>query len=165
MYQHNRLTTNNFNFFSKLANFDYLLMICILLLGFISLATMYSTDGGKILFHTKSHFSKLIIFTLMMLIFSFINIKFWFFIGYLSYLVVVGLLVWTYVFGVSSSGSQRWIDLYFINLQPSELMKVFIILCLAKYFHRMKLENVNSLYAIISSLIVIILPMLSLIHI
>ena len=159
MYQHNRLTTNNFNFFSKLANFDYVLMACILLLGFISLATMYSTDGGKILFHTKSHFTKLIIFTMMMLIFSFINIKFWFSVGYFFYVLIIGLLVWTYLFGIKSSGSQRWIDLYFINLQPSELMKICIILCLAKYFHRMKLENVNSLYAILSSLIVILLPM------
>ncbi len=159
MYQHNRLTTNNFNFFSKLANFDYVLMACILLLGFISLATMYSTDGGKILFHTKSHFTKLIIFTIMMLIFSFINIKFWFSVGYFFYVLIIGLLIWTYLFGIKSSGSQRWIDLYFINLQPSELMKICIILCLAKYFHRMKLENVNSLYAILSSLIVILLPM------
>ena len=159
MYQHNRLTTNNFNFFSKLANFDYVLMACILLLGIISLATMYSTDGGKILFHTKSHFTKLIVFTIMMLIFSFINIKFWFSIGYFFYVIIIGLLIWTYLFGIKSSGSQRWIDLYFINLQPSELMKICIILCLAKYFHRMKLENVNSLYAILSSLIIILLPM------
>ena len=159
MYQHNRLTTNNFNFFSKLANFDYVLMACILLLGVISLATMYSTDGGKILFHTKSHFTKLIVFTIMMLIFSFINIKFWFSIGYFFYIIIIGLLIWTYLFGIKSSGSQRWIDLYFINLQPSELMKICIILCLAKYFHRMKLENVNSLYAILSSLIIILLPM------
>ena len=159
MYQHNRLTTNNFNFFSKLANFDYVLMACILLLGVISLATMYSTDGGKILFHTKSHFTKLIVFTIMMLIFSFVNIKFWFSIGYFFYIVIIGLLIWTYLFGIKSSGSQRWIDLYFINLQPSELMKICIILCLAKYFHRMKLENVNSLYAILSSLIIILLPM------
>ena len=159
MYQHNRLTTNNFNFFSKLANFDYVLMACILLLGVISLATMYSTDGGKILFHTKSHFTKLIVFTIMMLIFSFINIKYWFSIGYIFYVIIIGLLIWTYLFGIKSSGSQRWIDLYFINLQPSELMKICIILCLAKYFHRMKLENVNSLYAILSSLIIILLPM------
>ena len=82
MYQHRRFTNNNFNFFQKFKNFDYLLLVCILLLGIISLATMYSTDGGQILFHTKSHFTKLIIFTLMMLIFSFINIKFWFSIGY-----------------------------------------------------------------------------------
>ena len=159
MYQHNRLTTNNFNFFSKLANFDYVLMACILLLGLISLATMYSTDGGKILFHTKSHFIKLIVFTIMMLVFSFINIKYWFSIGYIFYVIIIGLLIWTYLFGIKSSGSQRWIDLYFINLQPSELMKICIILCLAKYFHRMKLENVNSLYAILSSLIIILLPM------
>ena len=157
MYQHNRLNNNSFGFFQKFKNFDYILLICILILGFISLITMYSTDGGEVLFHTKSHFVKLIIFTLMMLIISFINIKFWFFIGYLFYIVVIGLLVWTYLFGIKSSGSQRWIDLYFINLQPSELMKICIILCLAKYFHRMKLENVNSIYTILTSLIIILL--------
>ncbi len=159
MYQHSRISNNNFNFFQKFRNFDYILLTCILILGFISLATMYSTDGGEVLFHTKSHFIKLITFIAMMLIFSFINIKFWFSIGYLFYLVVIGLLIWTYLFGIQSSGSQRWIDLYFINLQPSELMKICIILCLAKYFHRMKLENVNSIYTILTSLIIILLPM------
>ena len=159
MYQHNRLKSNNFGFFQKFKNFDYILLACILLLGFISLATMYSTDGGKILFHTKSHFIKLIIFTFMMIIISFINIKFWFLFGYLFYVIIIALLVWTYLFGIQSSGSQRWINLYFINLQPSELMKICIILCLAKYFHRMKLENVNSIYTILTSLIIILLPM------
>ena len=144
MYQHARFTSNQFGFFQKFKNFDYLLLVCILLLGFISLATMYSTDGGKVLFHTKSHFVKLVFFTIMMIVISFINIKFWFSIGYLTYLLVIILLIWTYLFGITSSGSQRWINLYFINLQPSELMKIFIILCLSKYFHRMRLENVNS---------------------
>ena len=159
MYQHSRLKTNRLGFFQKFKNFDYILLFCIIILGFVSLATMYSTDGGQVLFHTKSHFTKLIVFTIMMLIISFINIKYWFALGYLSYLVVIGLLVGTYLFGITSSGSQRWINLYFINLQPSELMKVFIILCLAKYFHRMKLENVNSIYTILTSLIIIMLPM------
>ncbi len=159
MYQHTRLTSNNFSLFQKFRNFDYILLVCILLLGFISLVTMYSTDGGKVMFHTKSHFTKLIVFTVMMLVFSFINIKFWFSIGYLAYLLIIFLLVWTYLFGITSSGSQRWINLYFINLQPSELMKIFIILCLAKYFHRMKIENVNSIYTLLTSLIIILLPM------
>ncbi len=159
MYQHRRFSSNNFGFFQKFKNFDYVLLVCILLLGFISLATMYSTDGGKVLFHTKSHFTKLVVFTIMMLLISFINIKFWFSVGYFSYIVIIGLLFWTYFFGITSSGSQRWINLYFINLQPSELMKIFIILCLAKYFHRKKLENVNSIYTIITSLIIILLPM------
>ena len=94
-----------------------------------------------------------------MLIISFFNIRYWFSLGYLSYLAIVGMLFWTMYFGITASGSQRWIDLYFINIQPSELMKVFIILCLAKFFHRKRLENVNSFYSVIISLIIIFLPM------
>ena len=145
MYQHTRLTTNRLNFFQKFRNYDYVLLICILLLGFISLATMYSTDGGEILFHTKSHFTKLVVFTIMMLIMSFINIKYWFSIGYLAYVAVVGLLVGTYLFGITSSGSQRWLNFYFMNLQPSELMKIGLILFLAKYYHRISTQDVNKI--------------------
>ncbi len=159
MYQHTRLTNNKSNFFQKIKDLDYILLFCILLLGLVSLATMYSTDGGKVLFHTKSHFIKLMVFILMMLVISFINIKFWFLTGYLFYIVIVGLLIWTYSFGIKSSGSQRWMDLYFINLQPSELMKICIILCLAKYFHRMKIQNVNSIYTILTSIVIITVPM------
>ena len=160
MYLQRRLKNQN-NFFQKIKDLDFILLVCILLLGFISLATMYSTDGGEALFHTKSHFYKFIIFTLLMLMVSFLNIKFWFSVGYLTYLVTVVMLIWTINFGVTASGSQRWINLYFINIQPSELMKIFIILCLAKFFHRKRLENVNSFYSVIISLpmsLVIIQP-------
>ena len=158
MYLHNRIKTNN-NFFKKIRDLDFILLACILILGLISLATMYSTDGGEVLFHTRSHFFKLIIFTSLMLLISFLNIKFWFSTGYLIYVIIVGMLVWTINFGITASGSQRWIDLYFVNIQPSELMKIFIILCLAKYFHRKRLDNVNSFYSVTISLIIIFLPM------
>ena len=139
MYLHNRLE-NKSNFFKKIKDLDFILLISIILLGFISLATMYSTDGGEILFHTKSHFYKFVIFTALMLLISFFNIKVWFSVGYLIYLIIVVMLIWTINFGITVSGSQRWIDLYFINIQPSELMKIFIILCLAKFFHRKRIE-------------------------
>jgi rod shape determining protein RodA len=158
MYIHNRLKNSN-SFFRKLMEFDFILLSCIFLLGFISLATMYSTDGGEALYHTKSHFYKFIIFTFLMILISFLNIRFWFSIGYFTYFVIVAMLIWTINFGVTASGSQRWIDLYFINIQPSELMKIFIILCLAKFFHRKRLENVNSFYSVIISFIIIFLPM------
>ena len=50
------------NFFQKIKNFDYILIICILLLGLISCLSMYSTDQGQVLFHTKSHVLKFLIF-------------------------------------------------------------------------------------------------------
>ena len=158
MYIHNKID-NKVNILQKIKSLDYILLLCILILGVISLVTMYSTDGGQVLFHTKSHFVKFVIFTFLMLVISFLNIKFWFSIGYLSYIAIILMLIWTVNFGVTASGSQRWINLYFINIQPSELMKIAIIVCLAKYFHRMRLENVNSFYSIIISLIIIFLPM------
>ncbi len=158
MYIHNRIDNKN-NFLQKIKDFDFILLMSILSLGFISLATMYSTDGGQILFHTKSHFFKFLIFTSLMLVISFFNIRFWFSLSYIFYILVILMLIWTINFGVTVSGSQRWIDLYFINIQPSELMKIFIILCLAKYFHRKRLENVNSFYSVMVSTIIIFLPM------
>ena len=158
MYLHNRIKSSN-SFFRKVKELDFVLLFCILLLGVISIATMYSTDGGEVLFHTKSHFLKFIVFTSLMLLIAFLNIKFWFSIGYLVYFLTVVMLIWTINFGITASGSQRWIDLYLINIQPSELMKIFIILCMAKYFHRKRLENVNSFYSVIISLIIIFLPM------
>ncbi len=158
MYIYNRLE-NKTNFFKKIKQLDFILLFSILVLGILSFATMYSIDGGQILFYTKSHFIKFSIFSVLMLVISLINIRLWFSLSYLFYFVLVLMLIWTINFGITVSGSQRWMDLYFVNIQPSELMKIAIILCLAKYFHRMRLENVNSFYSVITSLIVIFVPM------
>ena len=151
---------NQLTFFQKIRNFDYILLTCILLLGIISTFSMYSTDGGEILFYTKSHMSKFIIFFSLMIFLSFINIKFWHYFGYVFYIVILFLLIWATLYGVKASGSQRWINLYFINLQPSELMKVAIIVCLAKYYHRVQLNQVNTLQHIFSAMVILILPII-----
>jgi rod shape determining protein RodA len=155
---------NSFNtqptFLQKLKNFDYILLICILLLGFISALAMYSTDGGEILFHSKSHISKFLIFFTMMIFMSFLDIRFWHYFAYIFYIIILILLIWASLYGVKASGSQRWINLYFINLQPSELMKVSIIACLAKYYHRVQLNNVNNFQVIFVALVILILPIM-----
>ena len=150
--------SNQFTIFQKIKNLDYILLISILLLGLISMFAMYSTDGGQILFHTKSHALKFLIFFPMMIFLSFISIKFWHAVGYAFYLIVLLSLIWAALYGVKASGSQRWIDLYFINLQPSELMKIAIILCFAKYYHRMQIDRVNSFKSIMVALVILILP-------
>ena len=93
-----------------------------------------------------------------MIFISFINIKTWHSLGYLFYIVVLGLLIWASLFGITASGSQRWINLYFINLQPSELMKIAIIVCFAKYYHRIQLSNVNNLKNIIIPILILFIP-------
>ena len=159
MLQHNRLDSD-LTFFQKVKNLDYILLFSILLLSVISVFVMYSTDGGEILYHTKSHFIKLLIFFPLMLIVSFFNIKFWHITSYFFYFIVILLLIWVSIYGLKASGSQRWIDLYFIVLQPSELMKIAVILSLAKFFHRLKIDNVNSFLNIIIALTMIIIPII-----
>ena len=61
MFQHDRLNSE-LTFIQKVKKLDYILIFSILLLSIISLLVMYSTDGGEILYHTKSHFVKLVIF-------------------------------------------------------------------------------------------------------
>ena len=157
MFQHDRLN-NELSFWQKVKALDYILLISVFLLSTISLFVMYSTDGGEILYHTKSHFSKIIIFFPLMIFISFFNIKWWHNFSYVFYIVVILLLIYVSFFGIKSSGSRRWMDLYLFNLQPSELMKIAIILCLAKYYHRLKIENVNSLTSIITVLTIILIP-------
>ena len=157
MFQHDRLN-NELSFWQKVKALDYILLISVFLLSTISLFVMYSTDGGEILYHTKSHFSKIIIFFPLMIFIAFFNIKWWHNFSYLFYIVVILLLIYVSFFGIKSSGSRRWMDLYLFNLQPSELMKIAIILCLAKYYHRVKIENVNSLTSIITVLTIILIP-------
>ena len=148
------------SFFQKIKSFDFILLICILVLGLISAFSMYSTDGGEILFHSKSHISKFLIFFTMMIFMSFLNIKFWYYFAYLFYVVVLFFLVWASLYGIKASGSQRWINLYFINLQPSELMKIAIIVCLAKYYHRIQLDKINSFQVMFVALVILILPIM-----
>tara|TARA_B110001452_G_scaffold123496_1_gene102405 strand:+ start:542 stop:1666 length:1125 start_codon:yes stop_codon:yes gene_type:complete len=159
MYQINFLNDQS-SILQKLKNFDYILIVCILLLGLISVLSMYSTDGGVILYHTKSHIFKFLIFFPMMVFLSFFNIKLWHFFGYIFYFIILLFLIWASLYGIKASGSQRWINLYFINLQPSELMKIAIILCLAKFYHRVQLDKVNSFKNMLISLTILILPIM-----
>ena len=159
MFQHDKLNSE-LTFFQKLKNLDYVLLFCLLLLAAVSLLVMYSTDGGEILYHTKSHFIKLVTFFSLMLLISFFNIKFWHTSSYFVYFIILLLLIWVSIYGIKVSGAQRWINLYFIVLQPSELMKIGVILCLAKYYHRLKIDNVNSSISILVALAIILIPII-----
>jgi len=153
-----RTITNQLTFFQKLRSFDFILLGCILIIGIISCYSMYSTDGGELLYHSKSHVIRFVVFFVMMIVLSFFSIKFWHSTGYLFYIIVLGFLIWASFYGITASGSQRWVDLYFINLQPSELMKIAIIVCFAKYYHRTQVSDVNNFKNLLLPIAILIIP-------
>ena len=101
--------TDQLTFFQKLRSFDYILLVCVLILGFVSNLSMYSTDGGEFLYHSKSHFIRFVVFFTMMIFLSFINLRFWHSTAYLFYIIVLGYLIRASIHGVKESGSHRWI--------------------------------------------------------
>ena len=144
----------------KILSFDYILVFSILILGIISMFAMYSTDGGEFNYHTNSHILRFLVFFGFFFLVSLVQIRFWHRQSFLIYILFFFLLLGVKYFGLTSSGSKRWLDLYIMNLQPSELMKVGLILFLAKYYHRISIENMNSIRNLFIPLIALIAPLL-----
>ena len=142
----------------KFFSLDLILFFSILVLGLISFFAMYSTDGGEFAYHTKSHIIRFFVFFLLFIVVSFFQINFWYHSSTFIYLGIVALLILVKYFGLTSSGSQRWLNLYFINIQPSELMKIGLILFLAKYYHRISIGDVNRLKYLLQPIGALIVP-------
>ena len=135
----------NLNITDKILAFDFTLLFLILLLGAISLFAMYSSERGNFSYHTQSHLYRFSIFFLFFIIISFFNINYIYKSAYVFYLIILILLFGVDSFGVTASGSKRWINLFFINLQPSELMKVSLIVFLARYYYKIPSQNINNI--------------------
>ena len=154
-------TFGEISFFQKVKSMDFYLLISIIILGAVSIVAMYSTDiSDKDFYHSFNHTLRFGVFFGMMIVMSFINIKYYFSLSILFYLLVLILLIAATFFGSTVSGSQRWISLYFINLQPSELMKIAIIIFLARYYHRVQPDAVNSIKKFIIPFVILIIPIL-----
>ena len=144
----------------KFFSLDLILFFSIVVLGLISFFAMYSTDGGEFAYHTKSHIVRFFVFFLLFIVVSFFQINFWYHSSTYIYLGILTLLILVKYFGLTSSGSQRWLNLYFINIQPSELMKIGLILFLAKYYHRISVGDVNRLKYLLQPIGALIIPVI-----
>ena len=144
----------------KIFSVDIVLFFSILILGIISLFAMYSTDGGEFLYHTKSHIVRFFVFFILFITVSFFKINFWYNWSIPIFIAILTLLILVKFFGLTSSGSQRWLNLYFINLQPSELMKVSLILFLAKYYHRISSGDVNRAKYLLTPIFALVIPVI-----
>tara|TARA_Y100000590_G_scaffold74462_2_gene82228 strand:- start:749 stop:1873 length:1125 start_codon:yes stop_codon:yes gene_type:complete len=151
---------SNLSLKDKIFSLDMTLVLLVLLLGIISFFAMYSTDGGQFAYHTKSHIVRFVVFFILFISASFLQSNFWYNSSTFIYLGILALLVLVKYFGLTSSGSQRWLSLYFINLQPSELMKIGLILFLAKYYHRISSGDVNRLKFLLYPLIALVAPVI-----
>ncbi|SDB94971.1 cell elongation-specific peptidoglycan biosynthesis regulator RodA [Desulfurella multipotens] len=116
----------------KFKYFDYPLFVAVCLLGVLSVFLIYTTDAGKI-FYNKQILWELIGVFLCLLVAN-IDLKLIKTYAFAFYIFVLFVLLVVFFIGFVGHGAKRWISLGFFNIQPSEFMKLAIILVLAAYF-------------------------------
>ena len=141
---------------TKFLKINWVIVLCVVLLGFIGVAALYSAAGGNWNPWAKSHLTRLIIGVVLMFIITFIHPKFFYKLTLISFLLGLLSLVFVKFFGVGSV--QRWITIGGLNVQPSELMKFALILMLARYFDQLPKINFNRLFSYVIPILYIIIP-------
>ena len=153
-----RLHTSKYSIFDRLLAIDFFLIVIVIAIGAISVFAIHSTESGEFSYYTKNHLIRLISFFVMFLFLSFVKITFWYRNAYIFYIICLFLLIVVLLFGVTASGSKRWVNLYFLNLQPSELMKIAIIVCFARYYHRIQSAELQSYRFLLIPIVLLIIP-------
>ena len=152
------LNSSSYSFFDKLKAVDYFLIIIVAIIGSISVVSIYSTESGNFSFYTKNHLTRFLVFFSMFLVLSFVRVSVWYRQAYIFYILGILLLLFVIFFGISASGSKRWINFFIMNLQPSELMKIAIIVCFARYYHRIQSSDIQSYKYLLQPIILLLIP-------
>ena len=142
----------------KIFSLDFQLIFLVLLLGIISFFAIYATERGNFDYYTRNHIYRFCVFFMIFILFAFVKIQIWYKSSYLFYFSVLILLLCVEFFGITASGSKRWIDLFVFNLQPSELMKVAIIIFLARYYDRIPSRDVSNLRFMVKPIFALFIP-------
>jgi len=144
---------------NKLFEINWLLPTLIGLVGLVGVAMIYAATDGVWRYGAFQHIVRIAMGMVAMLVIATVDIKIWYRLAYPAYIVALILLVGVELIGITVNGSQRWLDLGFIRLQPSEIMKPAIVLALARYYHDLPDWRVSHVTGLLGALILLVLPM------
>ncbi len=142
----------------KLANISFSYVMFILILAGIGVTMLYSAANGS---WSPWALNQLLRFGLgfaVMIVFALTDIRVFMRYAYIFYFIALVLLIIVEISGHIGMGAQRWINLGFMKLQPSELMKIALVLALARYFHSSSLQAIESIRGIILPGLMVLFP-------
>ena len=132
-----------------------LLLASVAGVGFLML---YSVAGGSYSPWAEPQMKRFAVGFVMMIMVAMIPIWFWRSLSGLAYLGTIVLLVAVELFGTVGMGAQRWIDLGFMRLQPSELMKITLVMLLAAYYDWLPAKRTSHPFWVLIPVILILIP-------
>ena len=140
----------------RMINWGLVLLVC--LISGVGVAMLYSAAGGRWEPWALRQAIRFAPAFWIMLFIAMVDVRVWLRFAYAIYTVMLVLLLAVEVMGQIGMGAQRWIDLGFFVLQPSELMKPALVLALARYFHGLTLEQIGRPLVLVPPLGLVFLP-------
>lgn len=153
-----RLRRGDMTLAEKLWQMSWSLVFWLCVIASVGFFMLYSAANASLDPWTSRQAARFGLGLFMLLTIAMIDIRLVMRYAYVFYALVFVLLIFVEVRGVVGGGAQRWIDLGVINLQPSELMKVAVVLALARYFHSLGLEEAGRAHFLIIPLLLIAAP-------
>ncbi|MBR6231694.1 MAG: rod shape-determining protein RodA, partial [Alphaproteobacteria bacterium] len=150
----------NLSFMERLRGFNYLYLLFVSLIVFIGIGVLYSVGNGHFSPWASKQALRFGISLVFLIVIAMTNLRLWMKYAYWIYGIGVISLIAVELFGHIGMGAQRWLNLGFFQLQPSEIMKIALVLALAKYFHGASLEQIHSIKFIIPPALMMAIPVL-----
>ncbi len=152
------LTHRELTLADKLRGIRWDLIALITAIACIGFALLYSAANGNLYPWSERQMVRFALAFVPMVAVALIDIRYWFRAAYWIYGISLALIVAVDLRGIVGMGAQRWINLGVIELQPSEIMKIALVLALARYFHSRSGDEIRRFSTIFAPGLLIAVP-------
>lgn len=151
--------------FDRFAKLNWGIITILIALAFVGVLMHFSVSSGEWTNMPLKHGSRFVVLLGVMTISAmFLDTRFWLAIAYPLYAGALLLLVGVELVGETRMGATRWLDLGFMSLQPSELMKIGIVLALARYYHQLDARKTGTVLWVVPPFLMIVAPVALVMH-
>lgn len=141
----------------KIGRINWPLVVMLVMIACVGAAVLYSAGGGWTPW-AGMHLLRFSLGVMMMLTVAMVDIRHWMRLAYPIYGFGLVLLIWVEIAGEIGMGAQRWIDLGFLQLQPSEIMKIALVMVFARYYHSMNPGRISRPVSLLLPLVLVLIP-------
>ncbi|MEM7295772.1 MAG: rod shape-determining protein RodA [Pseudomonadota bacterium] len=143
---------------SKLLYLNWALVLLICAVAGIGFLMLYSVAGGSFSPWAEAQMQRFALGFVLMIGVAMVPVYLWRNLSFIAYTGALGLVVAVEFVGVTGMGAQRWLDLGFMRLQPSELMKIALVMMLAAYYDWLPVERTSRLPWVVLPVLLIAVP-------
>ena len=143
---------------NKFAQIDWIFCLTLCLIAGAGATMLFSIAGSSWMPWAAPHLARFALFFAIMIVLSLISLRVWFVLAYPIYGAAFLLLVAVDLFGHQALGAKRWLQAGPITIQPSEIMKIGLVLALARFYHGLSGKSAQLSWWLLVPALLIVAP-------